>query len=603
MSAYLVRLDFGLRDLSYMKLERIGSTDHGPRKCGMTHSRAEFYVEWHEHRHNTADPKRIPLHVHKVENGIKVGALCPKQYWLEKLFSVGEALNGEFVLTVERVSLHLFNAELQVRKLYTGEIGYPHYSMDHYLHQVFKCTNWKNLKVLEINSSYSSKYTSPKGIQQMAQLEKLSIRCPHLGNIFVDVARDEKLVFYQLQRVTLACSLRKFSSLDLNCVFPRLKSLCLEDSDREFSHFRRNPQHPPLSSITFINSLGSGVLSSLSAEDFPARVNQEAWLLAQQVGTFANLESLAVGGKAFSEVPRFHETNFIFPKLKFLWLKDVSAMKASHMLPLMTCLEMVWIQTNRPNQFTERAIRDQFNKSSKKWLENLKFISADYCESCIPYSSMTKLECVALVCRSDARAEYLGRILEELRSCHKLRGLILYVSSDEECRTLGRLFKKQLEFAAVSGSKLDCLISLLKFLARDQKLLEELWILVKSSEDFGDIFQTLSAFKQLEKVIFVAGPNFWRIQDEAMMPTERLFQEALWKYLDPVCSLERATLLFRSSNGYSSVTYCVERKKLVTFSSSVFLKFFSDWLDDVPMTSSEERTYRAGAFDFLLHIF
>ncbi|CAG0920076.1 unnamed protein product [Notodromas monacha] len=101
MRAFLLKLNFGLRDLSYMELERHAATHRGPR-CGTNPSQkaVSCYFERFGNKCVTAEGTQVRLHVHKEENGVKVGAVCRKQSSLEIIFSIFQCPCGDFILSV-----------------------------------------------------------------------------------------------------------------------------------------------------------------------------------------------------------------------------------------------------------------------------------------------------------------------------------------------------------------------------------------------------------------------------------------------------------------------------------------------------------------------
>ncbi|CAG0924428.1 unnamed protein product [Notodromas monacha] len=109
MSAFLVRLDYGLRDLQYMELERSGRIDG----CSNGYEKnpritVACYVERSE-REGINARTRFRLHVHKKANGAKIGTPCTKHLSLEKIFSIEEDPSGSFVLTPVPTLEHRFS--------------------------------------------------------------------------------------------------------------------------------------------------------------------------------------------------------------------------------------------------------------------------------------------------------------------------------------------------------------------------------------------------------------------------------------------------------------------------------------------------------------
>ncbi|CAG0919891.1 unnamed protein product [Notodromas monacha] len=109
MSAFLVRLDYGLSDLRYMELERSGRIDG----CSNGYEKnpritVACYFE-RSQREGINARTRFRLHIHKQLNGAKLGTTCTKQLSLEKIFSIEEDPSGSFVLTPVPTLEHRFN--------------------------------------------------------------------------------------------------------------------------------------------------------------------------------------------------------------------------------------------------------------------------------------------------------------------------------------------------------------------------------------------------------------------------------------------------------------------------------------------------------------
>ncbi|CAG0922898.1 unnamed protein product [Notodromas monacha] len=103
MRGFLVKLNFGLRDLSFFELGKCGSLQGGVRynRGGIMRERrtTEFYMEWFDVNVHRNKLTFIPMHVHKLEDGVKLGAPCSRQHCLVKIFSIGKYLSsGKFVL-------------------------------------------------------------------------------------------------------------------------------------------------------------------------------------------------------------------------------------------------------------------------------------------------------------------------------------------------------------------------------------------------------------------------------------------------------------------------------------------------------------------------
>ncbi|CAG0922759.1 unnamed protein product [Notodromas monacha] len=102
MRAFLLKLNYGLQDLSYMELNGRGAKGGGSRRCGANPSqmlKVSCYFEKFENK-CVAEGMQFRLHVHKEKNGVKLGPVCSKQSRLELIFSIYQCPSEDFILTV-----------------------------------------------------------------------------------------------------------------------------------------------------------------------------------------------------------------------------------------------------------------------------------------------------------------------------------------------------------------------------------------------------------------------------------------------------------------------------------------------------------------------
>ncbi|CAG0922899.1 unnamed protein product [Notodromas monacha] len=155
MRAFLVKLHYGLRDLSYIELGECGSKQGSVHHHqGRTRKRrtTEFYVEWFDvDEHGltcipmlgNADPSKVvyiitkeereneerpsftwngsmwmSMDVHKLEDGVKLGAPCSRQQSLHKVFSLGEDIrrSGAFVLEPDEKRDFRFDVTVKINR-------------------------------------------------------------------------------------------------------------------------------------------------------------------------------------------------------------------------------------------------------------------------------------------------------------------------------------------------------------------------------------------------------------------------------------------------------------------------------------------------------
>ncbi|CAG0914684.1 unnamed protein product [Notodromas monacha] len=456
-----------------------------------------------------------------------------------------------------------------------------------------KPADWKNLRMLEIHSISRNENVWIQFFKRktiLAKLESLVIPCDEL---FLREAWSwDSLALPNCREVTLLVSDSSSSfscrPLDFKQVFPGLKRLHFIDNSSDGGVARRRKalffygNGVPKS---FLKHVGSGVLVTFHAREFGEIWNEEDWDFAQKSGTFSSLESLSFSGNPFEQMSDFASSRQIFPKLKTLWLNEVTTLRSIHHLLELPSLQKVWLECRNPGLFAEPLIDPLilrlFDDSPTEWLENLKFISADLWETYVPYFKMINLECVALLFyQKQVVTRPLDAVFEELSYCSKLRGVILRVQHDLEfCEAVRRL-SQPLEFAAISGNR-DVVIAALKCLSQCQAQLEEVWIRVLDSTDLEEVFQVLMTFKVLKNVVFLRANDF-STEDIYCGLHERKseFEAVLWKYVHHYsgCCFKQVAIVFEVIPSRDYFTYSVEQRKQTTFSSCALTKFFPEWL-------------------------
>ncbi|CAG0919733.1 unnamed protein product [Notodromas monacha] len=432
MRAFLVKLDYGLRNLAYMELEQRAATDDGSRRsCDTNPNRmtVSCYFERFGNKCIT-EGTRVRLHVHKEENGVKVGAVCSKQAGLEMIFSIIQDASGEFVISVVETITHRFalyilvNDDFLPRKqriMFLLSDGISHVR-EPQTSLLLSCP-WLILKNV-------MKYLTP-----FAMMQDVVPVCRLFFDLMKDGSSWTRIEFYLENG--MECPpwghLKDFCSVLHRMEKLYLNPAILHDVANVLSNVSllRDPFL-----LKFPDFLGSGVLSSLHTYQLPVKLDAMGWQLARRMGIFANLESLSMSGTIFNNMPPVDDEKIVFfPKLKSLWLEDASPIDAVRHLPLMPSLEHLWIRnvdkqvSVEPTQQVLNTLQI-FSESSKEWLANLKFVSADLWETYIPYSKMVNLECVALFFQHKAVPRNPESAFRELSFCSKLRGLILSVPED-----------------------------------------------------------------------------------------------------------------------------------------------------------------------------
>ncbi|CAG0919734.1 unnamed protein product [Notodromas monacha] len=695
MRAFLLKLNFGLRDLSYMELERHDATHPGPR-CGTNPSQktVSCYFERFGNECIT-EGTQFRLHVHKEEKGVKVGEVCPKQSRLESIFSIFQCPSGDFILSGvgkknQRFGFFLFvnndvlpfdeegmrvlrhgdiikglfckiptfrimfllSDSSHVRETQTSlllsspwlvlkniakflppfemmrdvvpvcrqffhlmrdgsswtrvefclkdgmqcppfghfqdfcNVVYKHvrklslkFNFDpeleplwprNILRPIFQHHDWSKLKVLEVdnldtNEEAWSEFLRRSG-KKLIHLEMLSVlEDITLADLLLEASKAGHVLFPNCREVRL-----RLKKLHLNHAI-------LHDTERLRSNLvlLRDPHLRQ-----FPDFLGSGVLSSLHTYQLPVKLDAGGWKLARKMGIFANLESLSMSGEIFNNMPPAKKKIIYFPKLKSLWLEDASPIAACRHFPLMPSLEHLWIRNAvreetsiKPTQEVLQALQ-VFNSSPIEWLENLKCVSADVWETYIPYSNMINLECVALFFQHKTVEKSPGGVFKELRSCSKLRGLILKVPDNLPLETIGQL-SQPLEFIAFPGTKLNKAWSVLRQLSHCKDSLEDLWIEVCNFKEGKKILRAVKAFKRLKNIVL-----FSKTDEES---GEGL-PETMLGCLGPVSSLYQATFVceFGPDLGHKYITCDVKQQTSSEFSSRFVTRFYSEWLRLVP---------------------
>ncbi|CAG0914677.1 unnamed protein product [Notodromas monacha] len=692
MRAFLVKLNFGLQDLSYIELGKCGSVQGGVHhdQGGVQKRRTtEVCMEWFDADEFEYQLTCIPMHVHKLEDGVKLGSPCSRQHCLVKIFSIGEVQGsaGAFVMQpnekfnfskVEvRINREVFLSycnKKSVRRLKHGDIiefflrDIPYFkvmflSTDECLGRVpqtsvlLSCP-WPILQnIFQFLNPFETMESIVPVCRQFFQLMRSGAIWTHLkfeavfdktyvpyGHVDSFAAfmgneeflvkletlevtrltsyrllRNEKIIFPNVREVTLWCSSQNDFSVDLKRVFPRLKlhSIFWKRS------LKRRASVWSGGITKLLDFFGSGVLQSLHFEALPEKFSEDDWLLAQRRGTFTDLKSLTLLGGDFQKMPDIGMMSDVFPKLKSIWFQDVQVSPRNvidHILE-MPSVEKLWFRNVRSEFGPEPIPLYFFDRRPKKWLENIKLISADLWEVYIPYSRMINLECVALFFRGNPMTgltdtgidESIPRSLEnmfkELRKCSKLKGLILRVPNNcFRCSVFQGLSQK-LEFAAVSGAKLDEVKSVLECLSMNQTHLEEVWIRVFSSSAYklkDDIMDVLMTFKSLKNVVFVYTPRLshemdWE-QDDYEIDSECFmnWEIDLRRFADEGCHWKQVTFLFDGPSDKESFTFNIQLRKTEDFSSYAVNKFFSDRFKYAP---DEKRRYKFKAVDLILTLF
>ncbi|CAG0923295.1 unnamed protein product, partial [Notodromas monacha] len=136
MSAYLVRLNYGLRGLSYMHLGSQCSTCSCAKFLQEKQVATVFYVlfkpkemdeldseemdaylagDWDTYKRLTSNnSRRIRIHVHQKRGKQKLGEGCQEEYYLQSIFSIRPITPGDFRLVMHGKKLRNFDMSLHV---------------------------------------------------------------------------------------------------------------------------------------------------------------------------------------------------------------------------------------------------------------------------------------------------------------------------------------------------------------------------------------------------------------------------------------------------------------------------------------------------------
>ncbi|CAG0913569.1 unnamed protein product [Notodromas monacha] len=642
MTALLVRLNYGLRDLRFIELEKSGFThaEGSENNKTLIRRKAVFYAEsYHDADENISGGAsqlkffNFSMHAHKLVNGLKSGSPCPKKDNMHEIFSIGAVPCGGFLLKVNKILLEESRKKLRVndKKLCLQCDRRNIFPLSH--GDIIECFNDRNpyFRVMFLLPSagadgrrWKEQQSSPlltacpldiqkRILQYLTPAEALKNAVAdshpfHMGTKMTSVTHARRLAIdissngalqqlYTPPDATIplfrASDWRNLKALELHtwdydhCLVEFLKSealaglelkrLLLKNVDTENPAWGRclssKEPYPVVEQDIpqLLHFLGSGVLRSLYVLRLPMKMDEEAWILAQKLGTFAVLESLSFYGD-----------------LKSLWVQNSTPERVVLHLSQMPSLEKLWIFRDATTSMNDDQMPlDAFAECPEEWLTNLKFISADLWETYIPYSKMTNLECVGFSFQNrKALGRSLESVFEELRGCPKLRGLLLHVPRGFQFQVLSQMPQK-LEFAALSGANRRCLVSALNFLAQSQSSLDDLWVEMEKPREFEEVLQALRNFKCLKNVVLVVTEN---------TPTRSIhsFERAMQVYLGSPdkgasakeiqggVSVQQATLLVSEYYGYKAVVYSFELEKKIPFSFSAITNFFFDWLKDVP---------------------
>ncbi|CAG0924663.1 unnamed protein product, partial [Notodromas monacha] len=375
MRAFLVKLDYGLRDLAYMELERRAATDAGSRRCDTNPSRMTISCYFEKFGYACiTEGTRVRLHVHKEENGMKVGVVCSKQANLWMIFSIVQDASGDFVLTVVETITHRFGLYLHVNNyllpsykqrsqciLRHGDIIEGFFSkirvvpvcrqffrlmkdgscwtridfcfengvefppcghLKEFCNVVYRCVRRLSLK---FRFKFGMEAFWPMDILQpvfrhhdwskLKVLQVLSLKTNEDAWVEFLTRRGKTLTNLEMlsvETVTLGNSLLKASeSGHILMEKLYLNHSILPGVEYLVSNFSFHPD--PLL-LEFPDFVGPGVLSSLHTYQLPVKLDAAGWKLAQRMGILANLESLSMNGRIFNNMPPVDERIIFFPK-------------------------------------------------------------------------------------------------------------------------------------------------------------------------------------------------------------------------------------------------------------------------------------------------
>ncbi|CAG0914673.1 unnamed protein product [Notodromas monacha] len=591
MRAFLVKLHYGLRDLSYIELGECGSKQGSVHHHqGRTRKRrtTEFYVEWFDvDEHGLTC---IPMQEDIRRSGAFVLEPDEKR---DFRFDVTVKINREIVPSHLKRSVLLMHGD--IIELFLQDIPY--------FRVMFLLTNEYSVRMPQtsvlLSCPWSVLQTIFRFLTPFEAMESIVPVCQQ----FFQLIRSGEIWTNLKVNIDFETYVPYGHLGDLCKVIAPLRTLHLID-------IKKKSLHEVSPNVKFLDFLGSGELRSLHANTLPVELSNDDWLQAQRRGTFADLELLTLRGSEVEEMPLADTMCDAFPKLKSIWFQNVRVSPTNaldHILE-MPSVEKLWFRNFRSEIVPEPISLHFFDRSPKEWLENIKLISADLWERYIPYSRMINLELVALFSRDKTTwvtnidvdgtlPRSLENIFEELRNCSKLKGLILRIPDGFRCAVLGEL-SQELEFAAISGANIDEVKSVLECLFCAQTRLKELWIRVfnASKPAFEEIIEVLMRFKRLEEVLFVYTPcppskrSFDNDDDSddaldsdyTMMEYPlRTFQRVMREFAHPGCCWKQATLLYDGPYIKEYFTYSFTLRMETEFSSFAVTKFFSDWFRHV----------------------
>ncbi|CAG0914674.1 unnamed protein product [Notodromas monacha] len=415
MRAFLVKLNFGLRDLSFLELGKCGSMQGGVHyDRGEIRERrtTEVYMEWFdvdEHRYKLTC---IPMHVHKLEDRVKLGAPCSRQHCLVKIFSIGKALSsGEFVLKP--------NEKLDPRFCVTVQINRREVFS---LHEKGSMFTLKHGDIIEFFLQGIRELTCTIETELEAWLlSEVMLVKQHLTDYFLKIQAMKPGVMFLL---TNECSVQvPQTSALLSCPWPVLQKIF-----QFLTPFETMENLIPMLVVDVRQLWGRGfeflqsiLCSSFESDDwsilklleiYPSNRKDFLTALLENRQFCAKLETLVVScvdcvrllfrgitGEG-SEIcfPNVREVTLlcslqadfsdvdlklIFPRLlKFIWFQNVRVSPSNpidHILE-MPNVEKLWFRNVHSDTFPESMPLYFFDRRPKEWLENIKLISADQWE-------------------------------------------------------------------------------------------------------------------------------------------------------------------------------------------------------------------------------
>ncbi|CAG0914675.1 unnamed protein product [Notodromas monacha] len=561
MRALLVKFNYGLEDLSYIELGECGSM-----QGGVHHDRGRtrkprttvFYMEWFdvdEHRYKLT---YIPMHVHKLEDGVKLGAPCSREHCLVQIFSIGKALSsGEFVLKPNEKFDPRFCVTVQINRREVFS-----------LHQEGSLFRLKHGDIIEFFlQEIRLKFSREKIATRRSKLRTL-----HLIDFFIHGGRRG------------SSNVMTFPDF-LGC--GELRSL--HANDLPFK----------LSNDDWLLAQRRGTFADLELLTLRGGKYDEMPLADMMCDAFPKLKSIWFQNLRVSPTTEIDHI-LEMPSLEKLWFRNVR----SEVVP-----EPI------PHNFFDRRPKEWLENikliSADKWERYIPYSRLINLEL-VAFFSRYKTTGVTDVDGTLPRS--LENIFEELRNCSKLKGLILRIPDGFRCAVLGELSQK-LEFAAISGANSDEVKYVLECLSSDQTRLEELWIRVFNTSDFKfeEITKVLMRFKRLKEVVFVytpCPPSKRSFDNDDAFDTDedsddafdsdcvtleyrmRFFERVLREFADPGCSWKQATYVYDGPYLKQYFTYSFKLRRKTEFSSFAVSKFFSEWFRHVS-DGNEDLEFRA----------